>query len=52
MDPLAIGEMIWEPELIPLLVAGPCVLEDEDEALRIASACVELADKFDFLYVP
>ncbi|HER43606.1 MAG TPA: 3-deoxy-8-phosphooctulonate synthase, partial [Candidatus Eisenbacteria bacterium] len=51
MDPLAIGEMIWEPELIPLLIAGPCVLEDGDEALRIASACVELADKFDFLYV-
>jgi 2-dehydro-3-deoxyphosphooctonate aldolase (KDO 8-P synthase) len=51
MDPLSIGDVTWEPERMPLLIAGPCVLEDEDEAMRIASACVELADEFDFLYV-
>ncbi len=51
MDPLTIGELTWEPRRMPLLVAGPCVLEDEDDAMRIASACVELADRYDFLYV-
>ena len=51
MDPLSIGDVNWEPERMPLLIAGPCVLEDGDEAMRIASACVELADKFDFIYV-
>ena len=50
MNPLSIGDVIWEPERMPLLISGPCVLEDEDEAMRIASACVELADEFDFLY--
>jgi 2-dehydro-3-deoxyphosphooctonate aldolase (KDO 8-P synthase) len=51
MEPLSLGEVIYEPGRMPLLIAGPCVLEDEDEAMRIASICVELADEFDFLYV-
>ncbi len=51
MESLSIGNVVWEPERMPLLIAGPCVLEDGDEAMRIASACVELADKYDFTYV-
>jgi 2-dehydro-3-deoxyphosphooctonate aldolase (KDO 8-P synthase) len=51
MDPLKIGDLDWEPGRMPLLIAGPCVLEDEEDAMHIASMCLELADEFDFLYV-
>ena len=36
MKSLSIGDVIWEPERMPLLIAGPCVLEDGDEAMKIA----------------
>ncbi len=35
----------------PLLIAGPCVLEDGDDALRVAERCAELASKEGFYYI-
>jgi len=35
----------------PILIAGPCVLEDEDDALRIAQEVRELASTHGFFYI-
>ena len=51
MDPVSIGNVVFEPRRAPLLVAGPCVLESEEDALRIALHCAELARRHGFVYV-
>jgi len=35
----------------PLLIAGPCVLEDIDDAIRIGKECAALAEKEGFFYI-
>lgn len=35
----------------PVLIAGPCVLETEDMALKIAESAARLAQKYDFAYI-
>lgn len=35
----------------PLLIAGPCVLESLDDALRVAATCAEAADRAGFFYI-
>ncbi|MBN1163834.1 MAG: 3-deoxy-8-phosphooctulonate synthase [Candidatus Krumholzibacteriota bacterium] len=51
MDGPDIGGWMRAPGEKPLLIAGPCVLEDETEALRIAEHCVRLAREEGFFYV-
>lgn len=51
MDPVRIGDLTFRPGREPLLIAGPCVLESEDDALFIADRCAELAAEHGFLYV-
>lgn len=51
MDELRIGGRAFVPGGAPLLIAGPCVLEDLDDALRVAEACVEAASRAGFFYV-
>jgi 2-dehydro-3-deoxyphosphooctonate aldolase (KDO 8-P synthase) len=50
MISLTIAGRIFDPKKEPLLVAGPCVLEKEEDALRIAMECGELAAKHGFFY--
>jgi 2-dehydro-3-deoxyphosphooctonate aldolase (KDO 8-P synthase) len=42
-DPLQIGSLLWDPAARPLLIAGPCVLENEGLTLRIAESLVKLS---------
>jgi len=35
----------------PILIAGPCVLENEDDALRIAQEVSKLASRYGFFYI-
>ncbi|MBD3180098.1 MAG: 3-deoxy-8-phosphooctulonate synthase [Candidatus Latescibacteria bacterium] len=51
MSPLIIGEREYIPRRQPLLIAGPCALEDAGAALRIARACRQAADDNGFFYV-
>jgi 2-dehydro-3-deoxyphosphooctonate aldolase (KDO 8-P synthase) len=51
MEPLKIGSKIVLPGKTPILIAGPCVLENEDDALRVALACAEAARREGFFYV-
>lgn len=51
MDSLSIGGRTVQPGEVPLLIAGPCTLEDEDDALRIARECAGLADREGFFYI-
>lgn len=51
MDSVVIGDVVFEPRRAPLLIAGPCVLESAEDALRIALSCRELARRYGFLYV-
>ncbi|MDZ7860868.1 MAG: 3-deoxy-8-phosphooctulonate synthase [Candidatus Krumholzibacteriota bacterium] len=51
MDPLVIGEHRVSLRKKPILIAGPCVLEDEEDAVRIARKCAELAEENGFFYI-
>lgn len=35
----------------PILIAGPCVLESFDDALRVAKECAEAAERAGFFYI-
>ena len=35
----------------PLLIAGPCVLEDVEDAIRIGTECARIAEKEGFFYI-
>ena len=52
MNPVSIGNFIWDENSPPLLIAGPCVIEDEDETLRLAEALVSLpiVKQFKFIF--
>lgn len=51
MEPIEIGKKLYSPGEVPLLIAGPCVLEDEGEALRLAEECASLAERLGFFYI-
>lgn len=51
MDTLRIGSRAVTPGKTPLLIAGPCVLENFEDALRVARACAEAAEREGFFYI-
>ncbi len=51
MDSLTIGGRTVQPGEVPLLIAGPCTLEDESDALRIAGECAAIAERENFFYI-
>jgi len=51
MDSLSIGGRTVHPGDVPLLIAGPCTLENRDDALRIAADCAALAEREGFFYI-
>ena len=51
MDALRIGGRTAEPGKTPILIAGPCVLENLDEALRVAHECAEAAGREGYFYI-
>ncbi len=51
MASLVIGEQRLSRREKPLLIAGPCALEDEEDAIRIAEKCAGLAEENGFFYI-
>jgi 2-dehydro-3-deoxyphosphooctonate aldolase (KDO 8-P synthase) len=51
MESVSIGGRSVSPGEVPILIAGPCTLEDENDALAIASACAEMAEREGFFYI-
>ncbi len=51
MKAIRSGPLNFDPKGPPLLVAGPCVLEELDLAIRIALFMKEAAERTGFLYV-
>jgi len=51
MDALRIGGRSVTPGKTPILIAGPCVLENLDDALRVAGECAEAASREGFFYI-
>ncbi len=51
MEPLDIGGRAFIPGSVPLLIAGPCVIEDEEDTLRIAEECMKAAEDAGFFFV-
>jgi len=51
MDALRIAGHSVTPGKTPLLIAGPCALENLDDALRIAEECAEAAEREGFFYI-
>ncbi|MBN1884025.1 MAG: 3-deoxy-8-phosphooctulonate synthase [Candidatus Krumholzibacteriota bacterium] len=51
MSSITIGDRIIDTERTPLLIAGPCALEDMDDALLIAARCRDEAQRHGFAYV-
>ncbi|MCD6379732.1 3-deoxy-8-phosphooctulonate synthase [bacterium] len=51
MDSLVIGGRRLSRREKPLLIAGPCALEDEEDAIRIADKCAGLAEDNGFFYI-
>ena len=51
MDALWIGGRAVTSAKTPILIAGPCVLENLEDALRVAKECAEAAVREGFFYV-
>ena len=51
MDSILIGGREFIPRSQPLLIAGPCTIEDEDDAVRIAEECRRAAEDNGFFYI-
>jgi len=51
MESLKIGGQPVNFRESPVLIAGPCVLEDEGDAIRIAQACKKAAGREGFFYI-
>jgi 2-dehydro-3-deoxyphosphooctonate aldolase (KDO 8-P synthase) len=51
MEALRIGGRAAEPGKTPILIAGPCVLENLDDAERVAKECAEAAAREGFFYI-
>ena len=53
MDPVHIGNITFDAQSRPLLIAGPCVIESQQELLDIARAVAEMSvvrDHFGFVF--
>lgn len=51
MEALRIAGRAVEPGKTPILIAGPCVLENLDDAERVAEECAEAAAREGFFYI-
>ncbi len=51
MDPISIGNQVYYPGKGPLLIAGPCVIEDQDDLLRVAETAADAAAKAGYFFV-
>jgi 2-dehydro-3-deoxyphosphooctonate aldolase (KDO 8-P synthase) len=51
MQPIRIGNTIFDDSSSPLLIAGPCVIEDENETIELAEKIASLSATAKFLYV-
>jgi 2-dehydro-3-deoxyphosphooctonate aldolase (KDO 8-P synthase) len=51
MEALRIAGRTIEPGKTPILIAGPCVLENLDDAGRVAKECAEAAEREGFFYI-
>ncbi len=51
METLRIGGRTAEPGKTPILIAGPCVLENLEDAERVAQECAEAAAREGFFYI-
>ena len=51
MDALRIAGRTVTSAKTPILIAGPCVLENLDDALRVAKECAEAAAREGFFYI-
>ena len=51
MPSITIGDRVIDTDRTPILIAGPCALEDEDDALRIAERCRDEAERTGYAYV-
>jgi 2-dehydro-3-deoxyphosphooctonate aldolase (KDO 8-P synthase) len=51
MQVMTLGGRSFSPGKTPLLIAGPCVLEDLEDAIRVGSACAEAAEREGFFYI-
>jgi 2-dehydro-3-deoxyphosphooctonate aldolase (KDO 8-P synthase) len=49
--PFEIGSSTVDITKTPLLIAGPCVLEKEEDARRVADSCAEAATRTGFFYI-
>jgi 2-dehydro-3-deoxyphosphooctonate aldolase (KDO 8-P synthase) len=51
MEQLNIAGQVVSPHKTPLLIAGPCVLEDVEDAIRVGTECARIAEKEGFFYI-
>jgi 2-dehydro-3-deoxyphosphooctonate aldolase (KDO 8-P synthase) len=51
MDSLRIAGRAVTPGKTPILIAGPCVLENLDDSQRVAAECAEAAEREGFFYI-
>jgi 2-dehydro-3-deoxyphosphooctonate aldolase (KDO 8-P synthase) len=51
MQPIRIGPTIVDESSAPLLIAGPCVIEDEDETIRLAERISSFAVTGKFVFI-
>ncbi|MEJ2720545.1 MAG: 3-deoxy-8-phosphooctulonate synthase [bacterium] len=51
MQPIKIRDMVIDEGSAPLLIAGPCVIEDEDETVELASRIASLPITREFVFV-
>jgi 2-dehydro-3-deoxyphosphooctonate aldolase (KDO 8-P synthase) len=51
MQVMTLAGRSYSPGKMPLLIAGPCVLEDLGDAIRVGEACREAAEREGFFYI-
>jgi 2-dehydro-3-deoxyphosphooctonate aldolase (KDO 8-P synthase) len=51
MQPIRVGQTIIDDDSPPVLIAGPCVIEDEDETIRLAERISRLSITGKFVFV-
>ena len=51
MQPIRVGQTIIDEDSPPVLIAGPCVIEDEDETIRLAERISRLSITGKFVFV-
>ena len=51
MEKIDIAGQIVSLHKTPLLIAGPCVLEDVEDAIRVGTECAAIAEREGFFYI-